>query len=135
MTFGWSPKILRFDILISKHQWRSQSLTHPVHCRYHKMSIVNLITIALPTTFAFDRPVFANVISMSLNILSTLKSPYFEVRGCDVEGKLSHCNQSCFNEVLIRLVSWIKITLLLKIQWKQHQILYKKIVLKHNMMH
>ncbi len=30
MTFGWGPKILRFDILIGKHQWRPQSLTHPV---------------------------------------------------------------------------------------------------------
>ncbi len=38
-----------------------------------------------------------------------------------------------FNTVLIRLVSWIKITLLLKIQWKQHHILYIKIVYKHNM--
>jgi hypothetical protein len=34
-----------------------------------------------------------------------------------------------FNVVLIRL----KVTLLLKIQWKQHQIYYVKIVYKHNM--
>jgi hypothetical protein len=37
--------------------------------------------------------------------------------------------------VLIRLVSQIKVTLLLKIQWKQRHILYVKIVYKQNMMH
>ena len=46
---------------------------------------MNLIP-ALPTTYALDRPVFANVISMTLGMSSALKSPYFEVRGCDVEG-------------------------------------------------
>ncbi len=30
MTFGWSPKFLRFNILIGNRQWRPQSLTHPV---------------------------------------------------------------------------------------------------------
>jgi hypothetical protein len=38
-----------------------------------------------------------------------------------------------FNAALIRVVSLIKITLLLKKQWKQHRILYLKIVSKHNM--
>jgi hypothetical protein len=33
MIFGWSPKILWFDILIGKHQWGPQSLTHPVGTR------------------------------------------------------------------------------------------------------
>ncbi len=37
-----------------------------------------------------------------------------------------------FNTVLIRLVAR---TELLKIQWKQHHILYVKIVYKHNMTH
>jgi hypothetical protein len=41
---------------------------------------------------------------------------------------------SCFNAVLIRLVSQIKITLLLKKQQKHHLISYVKIVYKHNMM-
>ncbi len=39
-----------------------------------------------------------------------------------------------FNAAIIWLVSQIKITLLLKIQWKQNHILYVKIVYKHNMM-
>ncbi len=28
LTFGWSPKILQFDVLIGKCQWRAQSLEH-----------------------------------------------------------------------------------------------------------
>ncbi len=39
-----------------------------------------------------------------------------------------------FNSVLIRFVGQIKITLLLKIPWKQHHISYVKIVYKQNMM-
>jgi hypothetical protein len=35
-----------------------------------------------------------------------------------------------FNTVLIRLVAWIKSSLLVKIQWKQHHILYVQIVYK-----
>jgi hypothetical protein len=38
-----------------------------------------------------------------------------------------------FNIVFIRLASQINITFFLKIQWKQHHILYVKIVYKHNM--
>jgi hypothetical protein len=38
-----------------------------------------------------------------------------------------------FNAVLISLVARIEITLLLKIQWKQHHILYVRIVYKHKM--
>ncbi len=38
-----------------------------------------------------------------------------------------------FTKELIRLVAQIEITLLLKIQWKQHHILYVKIVYKQNM--
>ncbi len=39
-----------------------------------------------------------------------------------------------FKAVLVRLVIRIKITLLLKTQWKLHNILYVKIVYKHNVM-
>ncbi len=40
---------------------------------------------------------------------------------------------SSFNTVLIRLVARREITLLLKILWNQHHILYVKIVYEHNM--
>ncbi len=39
-----------------------------------------------------------------------------------------------FNFLLVRLVSYIKITLLRKIQWKQRHILYIKVVYKHDIM-
>ncbi len=38
---------------------------------------------------------------------------------------------SFFNAGFIRLVAQIKISLLLKVQWKQHHLLYVKIVYKH----
>ena len=38
-----------------------------------------------------------------------------------------------FNAGLIRLLGRIKISLLLKIQWKMYEMLYEKIVYKHNM--
>jgi hypothetical protein len=41
----------------------------------------------------------------------------------------------CSNAVLIRLVDEIKLTLPLKIQWKQHHILNVYIFYKHNMIH
>ncbi len=61
------------------------------NCCFNK-TLVNLI-LAFPTTYALDRPVFANVITMVLSNSSNLKSPYFEVRGCDVEGKYFNCNK------------------------------------------
>ncbi len=47
--------------------------------------------------------------------------------------RYSSTNQ-IFNAVIIKFVSWIMITLSLKIQWKQHHILYVMFVYKHNMM-
>ena len=48
----------------------------------------------LPTTYIFERPVFANVITMRLNWTSVQKSPYFELRGCDLEGELLKVNSN-----------------------------------------
>ncbi len=42
----------------------------------------------LPMTHILDRPVFANAITLMLNWTSIQKSPYFELRGCDVEGEM-----------------------------------------------
>ena len=50
-------------------------------------TILNGSPSPMPTTYALDRPVFANVLYLTLNSTPVLKSPYFEVRGCDVEGK------------------------------------------------
>jgi hypothetical protein len=54
----------------------------------------------------------------------------------EVLGSIFFSSRQCkLNPVLIELVDQIKITLLLKIQWKQDHILCVKIVDKHNMMH
>jgi len=41
----------------------------------------------LPTTYVLKQPIFANMITLILNWTSVQKSPYFELRGCDLEGE------------------------------------------------
>ena len=49
--------------------------------------LLNALPSPMPMTYTLDRPVFANSIFLKLNTTSVMKSPYFEVRGCDVEGE------------------------------------------------
>ncbi len=73
---------------------------------------------------------FASFPSQFLSIYQSFKAASERL----LAGWVILATSGCFIAVLIRLVTRKKITLLLKIQWKQHHILFIKIVNKHNMM-
>ena len=51
------------------------------------VTIVNGLPVKMPTTYVFDRPVIANSIHFTLNSTTVQRNAYFELRGCDLEGK------------------------------------------------
>ncbi len=51
------------------------------------VTIVNGLPVKMPTTYIFDRPVIANSIHFTLNSTTVQRNAYFELRGCDLEGK------------------------------------------------
>ncbi len=52
-------------------------------------TVLNSVNVSqsFPRTFSLDRPFIANSISFNLNISSQQRVPYFDLRGCDLEGK------------------------------------------------
>ncbi len=79
MIFGWSPKILWFDILIGKHQWGPQSLTHPVlsQCLFVSLSqycLQNLIVWREPYCELNVHQNFLSSIMGNISWITNLKS-------------------------------------------------------------
>ena len=51
------------------------------------VNVVNSLPASIPTTYSFDRPVIANEIRFTVNATMAQRNSYFELRGCDLEGK------------------------------------------------
>jgi hypothetical protein len=69
------------------------------------VTIVNGLPVKMPTTYVFDRPVIANSIHFTLNSTTVQRNAYFELRGCDLEGKSNFYPNLSFVDALSPLLT------------------------------